>query len=306
MPNLAHTYSIVARDPVSGEMGVAVQSHWFSVGSMVSWAEAGVGAVATQSFVNPSFGPLGLERLKQGRAAAETLKMLLDSDEGHEFRQVAIIDTQGRAAAHTGANCIPQAGHITSDNFSVQANLMASDRVWPAMAAAFTASQRPLAERMVAALVAGQAEGGDIRGQQSAALLVVKGETSGKVWQDRPIDLRVENHPRPVEELQRLLQVFRAYEYMNQGDAAIERGNVAQALAAYQTAQALCPDNLEMKFWHAVGLTNLGQIEAALPIFREIFWQEANWAVVIQELLPIGLLKADPSNLARILAQVEK
>jgi uncharacterized Ntn-hydrolase superfamily protein len=136
--------------------------------------------------------------------------------------------------------------------------------------------------------------------------LVVKGETSGKVWQDRPIDLRVENHPRPVEELQRLLQVFRAYEYMNQGDAAIERGNVAQALAAYQTAQALCPDNLEMKFWHAVGLTNLGQIEAALPIFREIFWQEANWAVVIQELLPIGLLKADPSNLARILAQVEK
>ncbi len=291
MSKLAHTYSIVARHPATGEMGVAVQSHWFSVGSLVSWAEAGVGAIATQAFVNASFGPMGLNLLKQGHPAGEVLKSLLDPDEGREFRQVALIDAQGRVAAHTGANCIPAAGHIVGDNFAVQANLMLNDQVWPVMAAAFTASQGPLAERMVAALAAAQAQGGDSRGQQSAAILVVKGEASGQIWRDRLIDLRVEDHPHPVEELARLLRVFRAYEYMNRGDAAVEQGDVAGALTAYESAQALCPANLEMKFWHAVGLANAGQVAEAKLIFKEIVAQEPNWADIARSLPAIGLLR---------------
>jgi uncharacterized Ntn-hydrolase superfamily protein len=272
-------------------MGVAVQSHWFSVGSLVPWAEAGVGAIATQAFVNASFGPVGLNLLKQGHPPAEALKRLLDTDEGREFRQVALIDAQGRAAAHTGANCIPAAGHWVGDNFVVQANLMLNNQVWPAMAAAFTASRGPLAERLVTVLAAAQAQGGDSRGQQSAALVVVKGESSGQVWADRLIDLRVEDYPRPVEEITRLLRVFRAYEFMNRGDTAIEQGDIAGALAAYESAQALCPDNLEMKFWHAVGLANVGQVAEAKLIFKEIVAQEPNWASVARSLPGIGLLR---------------
>ena len=185
---LAHTYSIVARDPVTGEMGVAVQSHWFSVGSVVAWAEAGVGAIATQSLVNISFGPRGLDLLKQGDNAATALKSLIEADAGREVRQLAIVDSKGRVAAYTGTRCIAEAGHITGETYSVQANLMLSDTVWPAMAAAFEQANGPLAERMLAALEAAQAEGGDIRGQQSAALLVVRGAASGQAWQDRLID----------------------------------------------------------------------------------------------------------------------
>jgi len=198
---LAHTYSIVARDPQSGEMGVAVQSHWFSVGSIVPWAEAGVGAIATQSFVNVSFGPRGLQLLREGKTAAEVVKELIAADEGRDVRQLAIVDSKGNVAAHTGAKCVPEAGHHIGDNYSVQANLMLNDRVWPAMAEAFEASSGPLAERMIVALEAAQEAGGDIRGKQSAALVVVKARSTGKIWEDRVIDLRVEDHSEPVQEL---------------------------------------------------------------------------------------------------------
>lgn len=300
---LVHTYSIVARDPQTGEMGVAVQSHWFSVGSIVSWGEAGVGAIATQSFVNVSFGPRGLEMLKQGKTAQQVLEVLIDADEGRDVRQLAIVDGQGNVAAYTGAKCIPEAGHVVGDGFSVQANMMLESTVWPAMAEAFEAARGPLAERLVAALEAAQEEGGDIRGKQSAALLVVKGQSTGRVWEDRLIDLRVEDHPEPVEEIKRVLKLFRAYEYMNEGDLAMEKNDVQGALAAYGTAESMFPDNLEMKYWHAISLANVGMMEEALPMFKAIFAKDANWRLLTERLPGVDLLNVDKPDLEKILEQ---
>lgn len=300
---LAHTYSIVARDPETGELGVAVQSHWFSVGSIVSWAEAGVGAIATQSFVNVSFGPLGLELLRQGKTAHEALQLLIESDDGRDVRQLAIVDASGNVAAYTGNKCIPDAGHIVGDNFSVQANLMLNDKVWPAMERAFTSSKGHLAERMIAALEAAENAGGDIRGKQSAAILVVKGKSSGKIWEDRLIDLRVEDHSEPVKEIKRLLKMYRAYEYMNAGDLAIEKNDIEGALTAYGAAEAMVPDNLEMKYWHAVSLANLGMIDQAVPIFKLIFKRDRNWRLLTERLPNVDLLKIDPQVLKIILMQ---
>ncbi|MEO1049060.1 MAG: DUF1028 domain-containing protein [Bacteroidota bacterium] len=298
---LAHTYSIVARDTETGEMGVAVQSHWFSVGSLVIWGEAGVGVVATQSFVNPSFGPRGLSLLKAGLTPQMAVDALLEVDEAREVRQLAILDKNGKVAAHTGKNCIPAAGQIVGDNFSVQANLMANDKVWPAMAKAFKETKGPLAERMLAALQAAQKEGGDIRGQQSAALLVVKAEATGNIWEDRVVDLRVDDHATPVDELKRLLKVHRAYEHMNQGDLAVEHGNMEEAMKEYTAAEEMFPNNLEMKFWHAVTLTNTGQLDEALPLYKEVFSKDNNWKILLPRLKPIGLLQVDDKGLEKIL-----
>ncbi len=300
---LAHTYSIVARDPASGEMGVAVQSHWFSVGPVVPWIEAGVGAIATQALVNISYGPRGLALLKQGRAAQEVVTELTESDDAPEIRQLAVMDTQGKIAAHTGSRCIAEAGHQIGDDFSVQANMMLNDRVWPAMARAFETAKGPLAERMVAVLAAAQTAGGDIRGQQSAALIVVKGESTGKAWEDRLIDLRVDDHPDPVAELKRLLHIHRAYEFMNRGDLALEKNDVAGALEAYRAAETMQPDNLEMKFWHGVSLLNIGRVDKAQPILQAVFDRDKNWAALLKRLPPAGLLNVNQQDLDRILAQ---
>lgn len=300
---LAHTYSIVARDPNTGEMGVAVQSHWFSVGSIVSWGEAGVGVVATQSFVNPSFGQRGLEMLKQGMTAQEVVDLLIASDEGRDFRQLAIVDAKGNSAAYTGSKCIPEAGHIVGDNYCVQANLMLSNLVWSEMSKAFESSDGPLAERLIAALEAAQNVGGDIRGQQSAAILVVKGESTGKLWEDRYIDLRVEDHPEPVKEIKRLLKVFRAYEHMNNGDLAVEKNDMKLAMEHYSAAMKMFPENLEMKYWTAVTLVNNNQLQEALPIFKEIFSADDNWRKLTPRLIKVGMLNADEETLKKIINQ---
>jgi uncharacterized Ntn-hydrolase superfamily protein len=298
---LAHTYSIVAVDSVTGEIGVAVQSHWFSVGSVVPWAEAGVGAVATQSFVNPAYGPRGLELMESGKSPQEALDILLGEDEGREFRQVAFIDAAGHSAAFTGSKCIESAGHINGRYFSVQANLMLNDRVWPAMSETFRTTEAPLAERLVAVLEAAQQAGGDIRGKQSAALLVVSSESTGRIWEDRLIDLRVEDHPAPVAELKRLLRVHRAYEHMNAGDLAVEKGDVDKALKEYGAAEEMQPDNLEMKYWRAVALANAGRLEDALPLFREVFRQDENWKILTPRLLNPDLLILSETELKRIM-----
>ncbi len=297
----AHTYSIVARDPQTGEMGAAVQSHWFSVGGTVTWAEAGVGVVATQALAEVSFGPRGLELLRQGQSARQALQTLIDSDEGRDARQLAIVDAKGNAAAHTGERCIPEAGHITGEGFSVQANMMLNDQVWPAMDEAYRESAgQPLAERLVAALEAAQAEGGDIRGKQSAALLVVRAESTGKLWEDRLIDLRVEDHPEPIQEIKRLLRVFRAYEHMNRGDEALEQNDADTALKEYGTAEAMFPDNLEMKFWHAASLANLGRVDESLPLFKAVFAADPNWLELARRLPAKGFLSVSDEELARI------
>ena len=299
---LAHTFSIVARDTITGEMGVAVQSHWFSVGSIVSWAEAGVGAVATQSLVNVSFGPRGLEFLKQGLTAQQTLDTLIAADTGRDYRQLAIVDAKGNVAAYTGKKCIPEAGDIVGDNFSVQANLMSNNKIWPAMDKAFRKSKGPLAERMITALEAAQNAGGDIRGKQSAAILVVKGKSTGKVWEDRLIDLRVEDNPEPIVELKRLLKVHRAYDHMNSGDAAIGKNDMELAMKEYSTAEEMFPENLEMKFWHAVTLASIRKVDESLPLFKGVFSKDKNWKILTPRLVPIGMLTVSKEDLNKILS----
>jgi uncharacterized Ntn-hydrolase superfamily protein len=297
-----NTYSIVARDPATGEMGVAVQSHWFSVGSVVTWAEPGVGAVATQSFVEVSYGPLGLELMQAGKTAEQALAALLAADPHAEVRQVAMVDRHGNIAAHTGASCIAAAGHRTGKQYSVQANLMESDTVWGAMAEAYEAAEGDLAERLMVALEAAEAEGGDIRGRQSAAILVVPAAGEGRPWRETTVDLRVEDHPRPLEELRRLLRVHRAYQHMNRGDERMAAEDVTGALEEYAAAAGLYPESQEIRYWQAVTMTGSGQLDTALPIFAEVFAAEPRWRALTPRLVPAGLLPDDPAVLQRILS----
>ena len=296
-----HTFSIVARDPATGELGVAVQSHWFSVGTLVPWAEAGIGAVATQSFVDPTYGKVGLDLMRAGKSAPDALKALLAGDDGRDVRQVAMIDAQGRVAAHTGDKNIPAAGHIVGKDYSVQANLMLNDRIWPAMSRAFENTKGDIAERMLAALDAAQEAGGDIRGRQSAALLVVSGKTTGKAWADRVFDLRVDDSAEPLKELRRLVTLQRAYNHMNAGDLAVEQKDNDRALAEYRAAAELVPDNVEMVYWHAVALVNMGRVEESLPLFRRVFAKDKSWAALTPRLAKVGLVPDDPKLIQHIL-----
>lgn len=297
-----HTFSIVARDPATGELGVAVQSHWFSVGPIVPWAEAGVGAVATQSFVDPSYGKNGLDLMRAGKSAPDALKELLEKDEGREVRQVAMIDSQGRVDAWTGKNDIQAAGHIVGKNFSAQANLMLNDKVWPAMARAFENTKGDLADRMLAALDAAQAVGGDIRGRQSAALIVVTGKPTGQAWKDRIFDLRVDDSPQPLLELRRLVRLQRAYNHMNAGDLAVEKKDNEGALREYGAAEKLVPNSAEMIYWHAVALVNMGRVDESLPLFRRVFAMDRNWITLTPRLPKSGLLPNDPKLIQKIVS----
>ncbi len=300
---IAHTYSIVARDPKTGEMGVGVQSHWFSVGSVVSWGEAGIGVVATQSLTNKSFGLRGLDLLKEGKSPQEAIDILLSDDEGRDVRQVSILDTKGRVATHTGSKCIKHAGHKLGNNFSVQANLMLSDKVWPVMAEVYEKSENlSLPERIVKSLEAAESVGGDIRGKQSAALLIVAGESTENKWEDLLIDLRVEDHIEPLKELNRLLKVYRAYEHMNNGDLAIEKGDIDIAFKEYETAQKMLPEILEIKFWVAVSLANQKRMNKATELFKEVFKKDKNWRILTERLPHSELLNLSDDDLKKILS----
>jgi uncharacterized Ntn-hydrolase superfamily protein len=297
-----HTYSIVALDSVTGEIGVAVQSHWFSVGSVVPWAEAGVGAVATQSFIDPAYGPRGLALMRTGVPAPDALAALLRADPDSQVRQVAMIDATGRVASHTGSRNIPAAGGRVGRFYAVQANLMERADVWPAMARAFEVTDGDLADRLLAALEAAEGAGGDIRGRQSAALMVVAGERSSRPW-EKLFDLRVEDDPDPLGELRRLLTVARAYRAATEGDAFLTAGQVDSALAAYGRAAALLPDsatNGELAYWQAVTLLDLGRVHEALPLFQRAFAQDARWVELLWRLPTVGLLGADSSAIATV------
>ena len=291
-----HTYSIVAHDATTGEMGVAVQSHWFSVGSIVTWAEAGVGAIATQSFVDPAYGPRGLELIKSGLTAEQALEALVLVDEGRDVRQVAFVDTEGNVSAHTGAKCIESAGHYVGEGYSVQANMMLNDKVVPAMAKAYESTEGDLADRLMAALEAAQSVGGDIRGKQSAAMLIVKAESTGQSWADRVLELRIEDHPTPIAELKRLLKVHRAYEHMNAGDVAVEHDDLELAMAEYGAAAELLPDNVEVQYWAAVTLATSGNLDKSLPMFREVFAADANWIELTKRLHKPGIIPDTPEG----------
>jgi len=297
----AHTYSIVAVDLERDEIGVAVQSHWFSVGSAVPWIESGVGAVATQSFTNPAFGPQGLGLLSKGYTPKEVIKNFRENDIDIETRQVAVIDIMGNSAAYTGNRCVKDAGHIAGKGYSVQANLMKNDRVWPAMAESFEKSSGPLAERMLSAMETAESTGGDLRGKQSAVLLVYRRNSSGRPWEDRIIDLRVEDHPKPLAELRRLLEVYRAYQHMETGETALGRGDFALAEEEYRTAQKACPDNLEMHYWYAVALINSGRISQAIPELKYIYKKDKNWRTVLERSFDAGIVKVEREKLPLLL-----
>jgi uncharacterized Ntn-hydrolase superfamily protein len=300
-----NTFSIVARDADTGQLGVAVQSHWFSVGSMVSWAEPGVGAVATQSFVDPKYGPLGLDMMRAGKTAEEALAGLLASDSATAVRQVAMVDSNGNVAAHTGGKAIVHACDQTGDGYSVQANMMENDTVCAAMAAAYEATEGDLAARLMAALEAAQGEGGDIRGMQSAALLVVSGDRSDPAWGGRLFDLRIEDHEDPISELRRLLTLARAYNLMTAGDDFVTEGDMDAAMEAYSAASALAPDNHEMVFWTAVTLAATGDVETSLPLFAKAYAAHPLWRELVPRLPASDILPDDEDLIARITAAGE-
>jgi len=323
-----NTFSIVARDAKTGEIGVAVQSHWFAVGQIVPWAEAGVGAVATQSFVDPSYGQLGLDLLRAGKSAPEALRGLLMADASCQVRQVAMIDTSGNVATFTGARDIQAAGGIAGGgaaatnlpcgaaggaysigrDFAVQANLMSNDRIWPAMDKAFRESSGELADRLLAALDAAQSAGGDIRGKQSAAIVVVKAQSSGKRWLDEVFNLRVDDQPEPLKELRRLVALQRAYNHMNAGDLATEHNDNEGALREYSAAEAIASTTAgipqsryaEMIYWHAVALVNMKRVDESLPLFAKAFQLEPGWRELTPRLPRAGLLPDDPALINRI------
>jgi uncharacterized Ntn-hydrolase superfamily protein len=275
------TYSIVARDPVTGELGVAVQSHWFSVGPVVPWAMPGVGAVATQANIEVAFGPHGLALLQQGLDAPAALERLLRADPGAASRQVAIVDADGRAAAHTGADCMPEAGHVTGEGVSCQANIMASDRVWPAMLATFAATAGSLARRMLTALDAAEREGGDIRGRQSAAILVVP--ATGESW-ETTISLRVEDHPDPLVELRRLMALREAYGLAGQGDTLTAEGRHEEAGRLFLRASELAPDNHELLFWAGLGAADRGDLDLAVENVERAISMQPGWETLLSRL----------------------
>ena len=302
------TYSIVARDPVTGEIGVAVQSHYFSVGSVVPWAEAGVGAVATQAQGDPSYGPLGLALMQAGRSAPEALTALVSTDAEKDVRQVAMIDAQGRVAAHTGNKAIAEAGHKVGKEYSVQANLMERPTVWDAMATAYETSKGDLAERLLRALEAAEAEGGDIRGRQSAALIVVSATSTGRPWEGRLFDLRVEDDPNPVAELRRLVQLRRAYRKLGEA-RRVARHDPAKALAAAVEATTLVPDeatNGEIAFWIGMGVLGTGRVEDAIPYLARAYRQDPRWAEVIARLPAAGLLPGDKSLVEKLMVAMKE
>jgi uncharacterized Ntn-hydrolase superfamily protein len=303
LPTIANaTYSIVARDAETGALGVAVQSHWFSVGSMVSWAEPGVGVVATQSFVDPNYGPLGLQLMRAGKTADEALGALLAIDEYANVRQVGMSDANGVVANHTGDSSIADHCDIAGDNYSVQANMMWKPTVCEAMAAAFEAAEGDLAERMMVALEAAQGEGGDIRGKQSAAMIVVNNDRSLPAWGGRVIDLRVEDHAEPLAELRRLVTMNKAYNLMNAGDEYMMLGEIDNAVVAYGDAEKLVPDSHEMIFWHAATLADAGKIDEAMPLFAKAFSMWPRWREIIPRLPASGLLPDDPELIEKILS----
>jgi uncharacterized Ntn-hydrolase superfamily protein len=290
------TYSIVARDPETGAFGVAVQSHWPFVGAGIAWAKAGVGALASQAFADASYGPLGLELLHAGKSPDEVLRALSSIDEDASQRQVGIVDTEGRAAVLTGPRCIREAGHVVGDGFTVQANMMERSTVWDAMASAYLASTGEFAFRLVDALDAGEREGGDIRGRQSGALLLVG--PNAQAWEETTI--RVDDSEEPLVELRRLLRLERAYGLMGRAEDLGQAGDAAGALKAFGEALELAPGNEEIRFWLAVGLATAGRTGEARSQMASLVAERPQWAELLRRLPAAGLLQDDPELLRAI------
>lgn len=277
------TYSIVARDADTGELGVAVQSHWFSVGPIVPWAMPGVGAVATQANVEVAYGPRTLALLRDGADPEQALAQLISEDAGAAGRQVAVVDAAGRVAAHTGGLCMSYAGHVIGEGVSCQANIMTSERVWPAMLETFNTTRGSLTTRLLAALDAAQREGGDLRGRQSAAILVVPAR--GEEWRVE-VSLRVEDHPDPLPELRRLVELHGAYKLASKADELTGEQRFDEAGELYRRAAELAPGNDELRFWAGLGTAQAGDLDAGIEQVRAAIAQHRGWRQLLDRLTP--------------------
>lgn len=283
------TYSIVARDPETGRLGVAVQSHYLGVGPVVPWLEPGVGAIATQAQVDVSYGPIGLELLRNGRKAEQVVAALLASDLTPQIRQVGVVDAEGGAAAFTGTETIPAAGHLVRDGFTVQGNLLERDTCWPAMAAAYEAALGeglPFSERLLRALEAAEGEGGDVRGRQSAAITIVESTLQPSPWKGRVLDARVDDHPDPVPELRRLVGLYESYALFDEeGDAA--RAGRSEA-DRYAEARRRTPEAMELVFWMGIEHAKRGELDAARRELQIAFAADSRWRTTLQHLADAG------------------
>lgn len=294
------TYSIVARDLETGNLGVALQSHWFQAPSGAIWARPGVGAVATQALGEPSYGPLGLGLMESGATPQEALDQLLVRDDGRADRQISFVDASGRAAVHTGSSCIKEAGHIISDAFTVQANMMWRDTVWQAMATAFQASTGDFSGRLLAALDAAEAEGGDVRGRQSAGILIVRAEPTDEPWRDTLMDIEVADHPRPLEELRRLVDLKHAYDML--GDEPVDGDDPDRELRTSLDAMTMAPGSAEIAFWTMVELASRGRLEEARRAYSTCVRDGPGWAELLGRLARDNLAHITPQIAELILA----
>jgi uncharacterized Ntn-hydrolase superfamily protein len=295
------TYSIVARDAETGELGVAVQSHYFSVGSVVTWAEPGIGVVATQSFAEPAYGPRGLALMRLGVEPVTAMAALTSADGDQARRQVAFLDATGRVAVHTGALCIEAAGHATAEGVSVQANMMRGPGVWPAMLESFEISQGPLAGRLMAALDAAEAAGGDIRGRQSAAMLIVSATSSSQPWRERLVDLRVDDSSDPLGELRRLIGMHRGYQHIESAETREVAGDFEGALAEFEHARALLDGNDEAAFWSAILMADAGHVEEGKAVLADISAREPGWSDLLRRLPAVDLLRNGEATVTALL-----
>ncbi len=297
------TYSIVARDPETGRFGVAVQSHYLGVGPVVPWLEAGVGAIATQASVNISFGPIGLEMLRAGRSASEVVAALVASDPEAKARQLGVVDAGGRSAAHTGAECIRACGHRLGEGYTVQGNLLERDTCWPAMAAAYDsalAEGAPFVERLLRAMEAAEAEGGDVRGRQSAAIMVASADLQQAPWRGRLLDMRIEDHPDPVPELRRIVTMQLAYNLLDdEGDEARSGRSAAER---YALARQMAPHAYELVFWGGVQLAISGDLDGARRELATAFAADTRWRTTLQHLADSGREGITPELATALLA----
>ena len=297
------TYSIVARDPRTGELGVAVQSHWFAAGGTVPWAEAGVGAVATQAFLEMSYGPRGLDLLRAGATAQQTLDRLTADDADADVRQVGIVDANGNVATHTGARTIPAAGHAVGEAFTCQANMMWQDTVWGAMATAYTASEGDLATRLLAALDAAEGERGDIRGRQAAGILIVGPERLGEPWRGVRMHLHADDHGDPNDELRRLIDVHRAYEHLERSEELELQHDAEGVRREREAALAAGPDLLEVKYWAAIGMASEGHYDEAEALMASVDEAGPGWRELLRRLVAGELIHIPPEAAARLLGE---
>lgn len=288
------TFSIVARDPATGELGVAVASRFFAVGSVVPWARAGVGAVATQSFANTTYGPRGLELLERGATPSEALAVLLRSDPDREKRQVGIVAADGASVTFTGKACNPWAGGRSGRDYAVQGNILAGEAVTAAMEKAFLGTKGSLADRLFASLAAGDAAGGDARGRQSAALLVVKERAGYGGFSDRAIDVRVDDHADPFQELRRLLDQAQTNQAWNEGWTAFTEKRFGEALAAQERAAALAPQNGEVLYDLAVIRLAAGKRVEALDALARALAANPKLAAQARGDGDLAALRGDP------------